>query len=128
MNYTTEDLQNIRKLARTTYDKFNLGTATHTWIIVLGIKRQPRQYRGPRAGRILFGRILSRITGTREQSKHRLDGGVVSTNLLKLQTDTTKCYNCKLAHINARSITNKSSPIQHYLHDQEVDICAITET
>ena len=27
-----------------------------------------------------------------------------------------------------RSITNKSSPIQHYLHDQEVDICAITET
>ena len=53
---------------------------------------------------------------------------MVSTNLLKLQADTTKCCNCKLAHINARSITNKSSPIQHYLHDQEVDICAITET
>ena len=55
-----------------------------------------------------------------------MEGGL--TNLLKLQADTTKCYNCKLAHINARSITNKSSPIQHYLHDQEVDICAITET
>ena len=53
---------------------------------------------------------------------------MVSTNLLILQADTTKHYNCKLAHINARSITNKSSPIQHYLHDQEVDICAITET
>ena len=53
---------------------------------------------------------------------------MVSTNLLKLQADTTKRYNCKLVHINARSITNKSSPIQHYLHDQEVDICAITET
>ena len=26
------------------------------------------------------------------------------------------------------SITNKSGPIQHYLHDQEIDICAITET
>ena len=70
MNYTTEDLQNIGKLARTTYDKFHLGTATHTWIIVLGIKRPPRQYRGSRAGRKLFGRILSQITGTREQSKH----------------------------------------------------------
>ena len=128
MNYTTEDLRNIRKLARTTYDKFHLGTATCTWIIVLGIKRQLRQYRGSGAGRKLFGRILSWITGTREQSKHQLDGGVVSTNLLKLQTDTTKCYSCKLAHINARSITNKSGPIQHSLHDQEVDICAITET
>ena len=53
---------------------------------------------------------------------------MVLTNLLKLQAVTTKHYNCKLAHINARSITNKSGPIQHYLHDQEVDICAITET
>ena len=52
---------------------------------------------------------------------------MVSTNILKLQADTTKHYNCKLAHINARSVTNKSGPIQHYLHDQEVDICAITE-
>ena len=59
MNYTTEDLRNIGKLARTTYDKFHLGTATRTWIIVLGIKRQTRQYRGSRAGRKLFGRILS---------------------------------------------------------------------
>ena len=120
MNYATEDLQNIRKLARTSYDKFHLGTATQTWIIVLGIKRQPMQYRGSRAGRKLFGRILSWITGIREQSKHWLDGGVVLTHLLKLQADTTKHYNCKLAHINARSITNKSSPIQHYLHDQEL--------
>ena len=30
MKYTTEDLRNIRKLARTTYDKFHLGTATCT--------------------------------------------------------------------------------------------------
>ena len=91
-------------------------------------KGQPRQYRGSRAGRKLFGRILSQITGAREQSKHQWDGAVVPTNRLKLQADTTKYYNCKLAHINARSITNKSSPIQHYLHDQEVDICAIAET
>ena len=59
MNYTTEDLQNIGKLARTTYDKFHLGTAIQTWIIVLGIKRQLRQFKGSRAGRKLFGRILS---------------------------------------------------------------------
>ena len=128
MNYTTEDIWNIKKLARTTYDKFHLSTATWTWIIVLGIKRQLRHYRGSRAGRKLFGRILTQITGTREQSKHPLDGGVVSTNLLTLQADTTKYYNSKLAHINARSIANKSSPIQHYLHDQQIDICAITET
>ena len=59
MNYTTEDIRNIGKLARTTYDKFHLSTATWTWIIVLGIKRQPRQYRGSRAGRKLFERILT---------------------------------------------------------------------
>ena len=59
MNYTTEDIQNIGKLARTTYDKFHLSTATQTWIIALGIKRQMRQYRGSRAGRKLFGRILT---------------------------------------------------------------------
>ena len=128
MNYTTEGIQNTRKLARTTYDKFHLSTATWTWIIVLGIKRQLRQYRGSRAGRKLFGRILTQITGTREQSKHPLDRGVVSTNLPTLQADTTKHYNCKLAHINARSIANKSGPIHHYLHDQQTDICAITET
>ena len=39
MNYTTEDIRNIGKLARTTHDKFHLSTATQTWIIVLGIKR-----------------------------------------------------------------------------------------
>ena len=128
MNYTTENIRNIGKLARTTYDKFHLSTATWTWIIVLGIKRQLRQYRGSRAGRKLFGRVLTHITGTREQSKHQLDGGVVSTNLLTLQIDTTKHYNCKLAHINARSIVKKSGPIQHYLHDQQIDIGAITET
>ena len=105
-----------------------MSTATRTWIIILGIKRQLRQYRHSRAGKKLFGRILTQITGTRTQFKHRLGGGVVSTNLLKLQADTTKQYNCKLAHINARSITNKSGPIQHYLHDQEIDICTITET
>ena len=91
-------------------------------------KRKLRQYRGSRAGRKLFGRILTQIMGTREQSKHQLDGGVVSTNLLTLQADTTKHYNCKLAHINARSFANKSGPIQHYLHDEQIDICAITET
>ena len=59
---------------------------------------------------------------------HTPSRSIFSTNLFKLQADTIKHYNSKLAHINARSITNKSGPIRHYLHDHDVDICAITET
>ena len=33
-----------------------------------------------------------------------------------------------LAHINARSIVNKIQPFQQYILDQNIGICAITET
>ena len=35
-------------------------------------------------------------------------------------------YLC-LAHVNARSIRNKIGPFQHYLQDEKIDMCAITE-
>ena len=33
-----------------------------------------------------------------------------------------------LAHVNAQSIGNKISPFQHYLHDEEINLCVVTET
>ena len=33
-----------------------------------------------------------------------------------------------LAHINARSIVNKIQPVQQYIVDKNIHICAITET
>ena len=33
-----------------------------------------------------------------------------------------------LAHINAWSIRNNIGPFQHYLHDEKIDLCAVTET
>ena len=33
-----------------------------------------------------------------------------------------------LAHVNAQSIENKIGPFQHYLQDEGINLCAVTET
>ena len=55
-------LKAIGAKAKMTYELFHLSTAARTWIISLGLKKQPHPHRGSRAGRSLFGRIHTRIT------------------------------------------------------------------
>ena len=41
MQYSSDFLREIQKKARTSYENFNIGNVTRTWIIVLGIRKTP---------------------------------------------------------------------------------------
>ena len=129
MSYLSEALQRIGTKSRTMYDMFYLHLATRTWIIALGIKKQPRQYRGSRAGRSVFGHIHSRITNhEKNKSNSNLKRSVVSTNLLNIEPNKERHTYLSLAHVNAWSIRNKTGSFQHYLQDEKIDLCTVTET
>ena len=53
---------------------------------------------------------------------------MVVSNLLSIQPSNIKHDHLCLAHINAWSIRNKIGSFQHYLLDEKIDLCAITET
>ena len=110
------------------YNMFYLHPATQTWIIALGIKKQLRHYRGSRAGRSVFGHIHSRITSCKKRSNSNLKESVVLTNLLNIQPTMERHTHLSLAHVNAQSVRNKIGPFQHYLQDEKIDLCAVTET
>ena len=122
-----QTLKAIGAKARITYQLFHLNTAARTWIIALSIKRQPRPYRGSRAGSAVFGRIHIRITN-RPQNKGEISCIKPRNNLLNITMSKAKCVNLSLAHINAHSVKNKIASLQHYLCDSWIDICAITKT
>ena len=52
----------------------------------------------------------------------------VLSNLLSIQPSNERHNHLCLAHVNAWSIRNKIGPFQHYLLDEKIDLCAITET
>ena len=53
---------------------------------------------------------------------------VVLTNLINIQPTIERHTHLYLAHVNAWSIGNKIGPFQHYLPDEENDLCVVTET
>ena len=128
MSYLSEFLCRIGAKSKTMYNMFYLHLATQTWIIALGIKKQPRHYRGSRAGRSAFGHIHSRITSHEKKSNPNLKWSVVLTNLLNIQLTKERHTHLSLVHVNAWSIRNKIGPFQHYLQDEKIDLCAVTET
>ena len=131
MSYLSEFLHRIGigAKSRTMYNMFYLCPATQTWIIALGIKRQPRQDRGSRAGRSVFGHIHSRITSHKEKSKSNPSGkwGAVLSNFLNIQPNMERHTHLSLGLVNAWSIGNKIGPFQHYLQYEEINLCAVTE-
>ena len=110
------------------YIMFYLHPATWTWIIALDIKRQPRQYRGSRARRSVFSHIHSRITILEKKSNSEVKWSAVLTNLLNIQPAVKTHILLSSADVNAWSIGNEIGPFQHYLQDEEIDLCAVTET
>ena len=91
-------------------------------------KKQPRQYRGSRAGRSVFGHIHSRITNhEKNKSNSNLKRSVVLTNLLSIKSNKERHIYLSLAHVNARSIRNKIGSFQHYLQDEKIDLCTVTD-
>ena len=110
MAYSMQTLKAIGAKARMTYELFHLNTAARTWIIALGLKRQPRPYRGSRAGRAVFGRIHTRITN-RTYDKDDIPWIKPKNNLINVVMSKDKHVNLSLAHINTRSVKKKNSSI-----------------
>ena len=129
MQYSSNLLREIQKKARNKYEDFKIDKATRVRIIVLGIRKTPigHPYRWSLAGRNLFYKICKIVTKTLERSKQLKC--ISPTNLITVSL--TKRMNStwmSLAHINARSIVNKIQPFQQCILDQNIDICAVTET
>ena len=64
----------------------------------------------------------------RKKSNSSLKQSAVLTNLLNIQPTMERHTHLSLAHVNAWSIRNKIGPFQHYLQDEKIDLCAVTET
>ena len=111
-----EALKAIGAKAKMTYELFHLSTVARTWIIALGLKRQPRPYIGSRSGRAVFGRIHTRITN-RTYDKDDILWIKPKNNLINVAMSKAKHVNLSLAHINAHSVKNKIASLQHYLCD-----------
>ena len=64
MAYSSTFLRNIGQQAKsiTNYSKFTIPHLMRSWIINLGIRRQPRPYRRYKGGMNLFHKIHTRIS------------------------------------------------------------------
>ena len=133
--YDAVDLQAIGSKAKAKENShlFNIVWSTHAKIIHLGIWQQPRPYRQSRAGTLLFQRISTILSATRNHTAttERTSSRMIDTNNLVHITFTKPLPELKqviLAHINVRSISNKIQPFQECITRKKVDLCAITET
>ena len=129
MLYLSEAPHRIGTRSKTMHAMFYLHSATRSRIINLGIRKKPRQYRGSRAGRSTVNHIHTIITNhEKTKPNFSLNQTVVLSNLLSILPSNERHNHLCLAHVNAQSIRNKISPFQHYLLDEKIDLCAITET
>ena len=132
VTYSMNFLKDIRKRVKTDYHNFTLPVTTRSWIIALCVCKHhaSRPYRRSREGSTLFWKIHLHII--HRERMHNSWPGIVSSNLCNIKCtnqglDSSKGNFLHLAQVNARSICNKiKSSIN--ICEQEVDICAITET
>ena len=129
MLYLSEVLHRIGTRSKTMHAMFYLHSASRSCIIALVIRKKPRQYRGSRAGKSTVSHIHTIITNHEKTIPNfNLKQNVVLSNLLSIQPSKERHNHLCLAHVNAQSIRNKIGPFQHYLLDEKIDLCAITET
>ena len=131
MAYSSTFLRNIGQQAKsiTNYSKFTILYLMISWIINLGIRKQPRPYRRSRGGMNLFHKIHTRILDRHYSSLTAHNNRCPNTLILKpipKAMDRHRLLN--LSHVNARSITNKIDQFQVEVCDNKVDVCAIMET
>ena len=119
-------------LSHVYYQPFTINVATRSWIITLGIRKQPinKQYHRSQAGRDLFHRICSVHSRWNQHSDqgHKEHNQVKLSNLIRHVISNDRSINSKLSVVNARSIYNKLQSFQNYVQDNITTICAITET
>ena len=127
---TANYLHHVGQATRTAYGTYHLDYSIRSHVISLAIRRQPSQqkYRRLRSGKNLFCKIQPIAKKWISWDRLNINPGITVSNLIviKKESITSRCF-C-LAYINARSISNKIHQFQHYVVDNRVDICAITDS
>ena len=130
MAYSSTFLRNIGQQAKsiTNYSKFTIPYLMRSWIINLGIRKQPRPYRRSKGGMNLFHKIHTRISDRHYSLLNTHSSRCPNPSILKpIPKAIDKHRLLNLSHINAHSIANKIDQFQIEVCDNKVDLCAITE-
>ena len=125
ISYTSTFLRSVR----IDYSQFSLSHTLMSRIVEMGLKKQLRikPYRMSRAGRTLLHQIES-LTSRNKIRKAKETCGINRNNLIEITKEATSTKYLDIAHVNVRSIRNKTSQFQLEIGTQGIDICAITET
>ena len=126
LKYTEDELRVIRTATHSQHPSNSLSNFTMSWIIALGIKRQPvdTPYRRSRAGKLLFKKIHAIISNNiiyRTSKNFRNE-----SNLNHIQPRPSNLFGWTLSHANIRSIGNKITQLQEQIQYMKVNVCAIT--
>ena len=139
IKYTSTFLKLICKLSdiKEDFAAFYLEHQKRVYMTTLGIRKHVQTYRRSRGGQRLFHRIHVKVSNfqciTRRSSQSELSRGVNNNNtpVETLSTQTKgpkpKCDKLHSAHVNCRSVVNKTQAIQPELFTNNLDICALTE-
>ena len=131
-SYTSGFHRGIRLLSHVFYKPFSINVTTRSWIIALGIRKQPinKQYHRSRAGRNLFHRISSVQSRQKlyKEQGYKDDEHVKLSNLVSPSISNDSSINATLSVVNGRSIYKKLHSFQNYIQDKNTTICAITKT
>ena len=128
--YSSIFMRSVRKLSRQNYDLFKLSNTTHSWIILLGIKKRLRStgYRRSKAGTKLFHHINSIIKPRVTSDEIKSCSKVNPMNLISPEIKNNRGVSAVFSHINARSIYPKTLTFQQHISTVDSTLCAITET
>ena len=112
------------------YGNFLLRQQTRANIIDLGICRQPtnKVYRRSRAGKKLFHKITSIINNKHFDRYTQRQEQANLVNIREIKLHQLRVTQLALSSVNARSIHNKTNSFQHYITENNINLCAITET
>jgi hypothetical protein len=128
MGFTRDQLIDIRKSlpAMTVLPSEMLRS-----IRSLGLNSIPATTRGTRGGKHVQ-RSINTLISARHQHSSVQQSGVNLANITQIQCNpavsSSHVSNLSFAHINARSIKNKTTSLVDYIVDQDLDVVAISET
>ena len=135
MAYSISFLCSIRKLSHVSYANFMIQREVRSRIMDLAIKKQPGEwqlYRRSRAGHKLFSKIHAITSKKFSNTKAMITTGINLENLqypsIRLIPPIPRANVLTISHVNVRSIWNKILQFQQVVLEENIDICATTET
>ena len=139
ITYTMNQLRNIGSNAKskTFFLSFCLYGLMRGRIIALGIRSKPRPYRRSRGGKDHFNCIhtiidmgTTRMQSTGLTKSRSIGHGILWSQPIQHQTQIKNSSSFRYSRtlINCRSGQNKTHEIQQTIEENNIDICALTET